>query len=135
MRTEELAKSNAELEHFAYVASHDLREPLRMITNFLQLLERRYNEQLDNDANDFIGFAVDGAKRLDEMINDLLEYSRVTRHKKIFSRSTVESVLNNALMNLKVQIDENNAIITHDPLPIINGDEVFNGSTVTKPHQ
>jgi two-component system, chemotaxis family, sensor kinase Cph1 len=122
-RTKELAKSNAELEHFAYVASHDLREPLRMITNFLQLLERRYNEKLDNDANDFIGFAVDGAKRLDDMINDLLEYSRVTRHEKIFSEINIESVLDNALMNLKVQIDENNALITHDPLPIIYGDE------------
>ena len=67
-RTEELTRSNSELEHFAYIASHDLREPLRMITSFLQLLERRYDNQLDQDAHEYIGFAVDGAKRLDRMI-------------------------------------------------------------------
>ena len=71
-----LAQSNKELEQFAYITSHDLREPLRMITSFLQLLERRYNDQLDQDANEFIGFAVDGAKRLDAMTKDLLQYSK-----------------------------------------------------------
>jgi PAS domain S-box-containing protein len=120
---EELAKSNAELKHFAYVASHDLREPLRMITSFLQLLQRRYNDELDQDANEFIGFAVDGAKRLDQMINDLLEYSRLTRKKVDFSPMNGEKVLDKALINLKVSIEESNAIITHDPLPTINGDD------------
>ena len=84
MRTEELAKSNADLTHFAYIASHDLREPLRMITSFLQLLERRYADKLDHDANEFIDFAVEGAKRLDNMINDLLEYSKITNKEKEF---------------------------------------------------
>ena len=122
-RTEELAKSNAELEHFAYVASHDLREPLRMITSFLQLLERRYKDQLDHDADEFIGFAVDGAKRLDEMINDLLEYSRVTNKEQVFRPVKLENVLEEALINLIVPTEEHNAIIDYDSLPIVNGDE------------
>ncbi len=120
-RTKELAKSNADLEHFAHVASHDLREPLRMITSFLQLIERRYKDQLDADANEFIGFAVDGAKRLDEMIKDLLTYSQVSSEERKFSSINLESILKETLLNLKVQIDENNTVIAHDPLPIVIG--------------
>ena len=119
----ELRHSNKELEQFAYITSHDLREPLRMITSFLQLLERRYKDQLDQDANEFIGFAVDGAKRLDAMTNDLLQYSKITSQKREIIPVNFEHVLEQALTNLKVQIEENNAIITHDPLPTINGDE------------
>lgn len=122
-RTEELAKSNNELENFAYIASHDLREPLRTITSFLQLLEKQYKDQLDDDANDFIEFAVNGAKRLDDMIYDLLEYSKITSHERIFEQVNCEKIFNEALMNLKVSIDETDAVITHDPLPTINGDE------------
>ncbi len=122
-RTEELSRSNSELEHFAYVASHDLKEPLRMIKSFLQLLESRYTDQLDQDANEFIGFAVDGAKRLENMINDLLEYSKVKSKEIKFTTVNSEEILNEVLMNLKVSIEENNAIITHDPLPRINGDK------------
>ncbi len=118
-----LAQSNKELEQFAYITSHDLREPLRMITSFLQLLERRYKDQLDQDANEFIGFAVDGAKRLDAMTNDLLQYSKISSQKKEIVPVNFEHVLKHALENLKVQIEESNAIITHDPLPTINGDE------------
>ncbi|HEX7467265.1 MAG TPA: PAS domain S-box protein, partial [Methanobacterium sp.] len=118
-----LEESNKELERFAYITSHDLREPLRMIISFLQLLERRYKDQLDEDANEFIGFAVDGAKRLDNMTNDLLSYSRITSEKREFKPVNFEHVLEHALENLKVQIEENNAIITHDPLPTINSDE------------
>ena len=122
-RTEELTRSNNELEHFAYVASHDLREPLRMITSFLQLLERRYSDKLDKDAHEFIGFAVDGAKRLNNMINDLLEYSQVTSKDREFINIDSELILNETLMNLKVPIEENNAVISHDPLPTIFGDK------------
>ena len=120
---DKLKRSNKELEQFAYITSHDLREPLRMITSFLQLLERRYKDQLDQDANEFIGFAVDGAKRLDRMTNDLLLYSRITSQKREITPVNFEEVLGHALTNLKVPIEENNAIITHDPLPTIKGDE------------
>ena len=118
-----LELSNKELEQFAYITSHDLREPLRMITSFLQLLERRYKDQLDEDANDFIEFAVNGAKRLDAMTNDLLQYSKITSEKREIKPVNFENVLKEALTNLKVPIEENNAVITHDPLPTINGDE------------
>jgi PAS domain S-box-containing protein len=118
-----LAQSNKELEQFAYITSHDLREPLRMITSFLQLLERKYKDQLDKDANEYIKFAVDGAKRLDAMTNDLLEYSRITSEKREVTTVNFEQVLEKVLTNLKVQIEENNAIITHDPLPTLYGDE------------
>ena len=122
-RTKDLEQSNKELEQFAYITSHDLREPLRMITSFLQLLEKRYNDQLDKNAHEFIGFAVDGAKRLDAMTNDLLQYSKITNKKRETIPVNFEHVLEHALTNLKVQIEENNAIITHDPLPRIVGDE------------
>ncbi len=121
-RTEELARSNAELEHFAYIASHDLREPLRMITSFLQLLERRYKDKLDQDANEFIGYAVDGSRRLNDMITDLLEYSKVTSSEPILIPVNLEEVLEDALINLVIPTEEKNAIIDYDPLPTINGD-------------
>jgi light-regulated signal transduction histidine kinase (bacteriophytochrome) len=94
-----------------------------MITSFLQLLERRYKDQLDKDANEFIAYAVDGAKRLDAMTNDLLHYSKITNEKREIIPVNFEHVLEHTLTNLKVQIEENNAIITHDPLPTIKGDE------------
>jgi PAS domain S-box-containing protein len=122
-RTEELANSNADLNQFVYAASHDLREPLRMITSFLQLLERRYKDQLDHDANEFIGFAVDGAKRLDYMIKDLLEYSRVANKEMMFSDVYLGEVLEQIKLNLKVLINENKAIISYDQMPLVKGDE------------
>ena len=117
-----LARSNQELEQFAYVASHDLREPLRMITSFLQLLKRRYRDKLDSDANEFIDYAVNGAKRLDSMIKDLLQYSQVTIKEVIFKPVNTKSVVEETLINLKVPIDENNANITYDSLPVIYAD-------------
>ena len=115
----DLKRSNKELEQFAYVSSHDLKEPLRMITSFLQLLQKRYSADLDDDANDFINFAVEGAKRLDIMINDLLEYSRIGSKEREFEYLQSENILETVLTNLKTSIEDNNVIIIHDQLPLI----------------
>ena len=102
---DDLARSNSELEQFAYVASHDLQEPLRMISSYLQLLEQRYGEKLDQDAKEFIGFAVDGANRMQLLINDLLSLSRVGTKGKPFSLTSCEEVLAAATDNLAVAIE------------------------------
>ncbi|MDD1764294.1 MAG: PAS domain S-box protein [Methanobacteriaceae archaeon] len=117
-----LEKSNYDLEQFAYVASHDLQEPLRMISSFLQLLQRRYKDNLDKDANDFIGFAVDGASRMQELINDLLAFSRQNTRKIEFEKVNTQKVLDQVIFESKMMIEKNNAIITHGPLPIISAD-------------
>ncbi len=119
----EVQRSNAELKQFAYITSHDLREPLRMITSFLQLLERRYQNQLDADANEFIGYAVDGAKRLDRMIQDILVYSKITNKERNLTYFNTNKVLEQCYLNLKTSIDDNDAQITHDDLPTIKVDE------------
>ena len=119
----ELARSNEELEQFAYVSSHDLQEPLRMIGSYLQLLERRYEGQLDDKADKYIHFAVDGAARMQNIINDLLAFSRVTSRAKELEMSDVESIYNQVLINLEISIKENNAVITHDPLPKVMADD------------
>ncbi len=118
----ELAHSNTELEQFAYVASHDLQEPLRTVTNFTELLAKRYKGKLDKDADEFIGFVVDGSTRMQRMINDLLEYSRVGTRGKPFQPTDCEIVFNEAIANLKVTIEGSGAAITHDPLPTITAD-------------
>jgi chemotaxis family two-component system sensor kinase Cph1 len=118
-----LKVSNEDLEQFAYVSSHDLREPLRMITSFLQLLQRRYADTLDEDANEFINFAVEGAKRMDMMINDLLEYSRIGSTERKFEYVQSEKILETVLINLKPSIENTNTIISHDPLPLIYANE------------
>ncbi|MCL6589488.1 MAG: PAS domain S-box protein [Firmicutes bacterium] len=117
-----LARSNAELEQFAYIASHDLQEPLRMVTSYLNLLARRYQDQLDQDAKDFITFAVEGASRMKTLIDDLLKYSRIGNTGKTFEQVDCGDVLNLALANLQVAIAESEAVITYDPLPALMGD-------------
>src|SRR5690606_6666901 len=116
-------RSNAELEQFAYVASHDLQEPLRMVTSYLQLIEQRFVGELDSDAREFIGFAVDGAARMKSLIIDLLTYSRVQRAKIEFAPVSMQSVLEQVKDNLKVVIDECQAQITNGPLPDITANE------------
>jgi PAS domain S-box-containing protein len=119
---QDLARSNDELQQFAYVASHDLQEPLRMITSYLELLQRRYKGQLDDKADRFIDYAVDGAARMQTLINDLLGYSRVGSRGQDFVRVECEAVLQSVLRNLQVAIAKSNATITHDPLPQVNAD-------------
>jgi light-regulated signal transduction histidine kinase (bacteriophytochrome) len=119
-----LKRSNQELEQFAYVASHDLQEPLRMVSSYTQLLERRYKDQLDQDAKDFIFFAVDGANRMQHLINDLLDYSRVTTRGKPFVKLDLSVVLGHAIANLQKKIQETGAMIVNDDLPFVYGDEV-----------
>ncbi|SDC72077.1 PocR ligand-binding domain-containing protein [Williamwhitmania taraxaci] len=119
----DLKRSNEELEQFAYVASHDLQEPLRMVSSFTQLLEQKYSDKLDTDAHDFIHFAVDGANRMQMLINDLLEFSRVTTRGKEFIKLDTSSVLGQAINNLHAKITETCAIVTSDDLPFVVGDE------------
>jgi PAS domain S-box-containing protein len=123
-KVEELNRSNEELERFAYIASHDLQEPLRMVASYTQLLSRRYKGQLDSDADEFIAFAVDGASRMQRLIQDLLAYSRVgTKAKHLFDTSS-EEALQQALVNLRGAIEESRALVTHDPLPNVLADEM-----------
>ncbi|TAN42317.1 MAG: GHKL domain-containing protein [Nitrospirae bacterium] len=119
----ELKRSNEELRQFAYIASHDLQEPLRMISSYLQLIERRYKDKLDKDADEFIAFAVDGANRLQEMINGLLDYSRIETRGKPFEKTDCESVLQQTFDNMQVAVRESGAVVTHDPLPVVVADK------------
>ncbi|MFC6594286.1 sensor histidine kinase [Kitasatospora paranensis] len=121
-QTADLQRSNAELEQFAYVASHDLQEPLRKVASFCQLLERRYAEQLDDRARQYIAFAVDGANRMQTLINDLLEFSRVGRVHSGQAPVDLEALLRATEDGLGVQIEETGATVTHDPLPTVEGD-------------
>jgi PAS domain S-box-containing protein len=119
---DQLRSSNDELQQFAYVASHDLQEPLRMVTNYMDLLKKRYSELLNEDANEFMDFAVDGARRMQGLLNDLLNYSRVGTQRKPFEAVECETVLIEVLKNLRVAIEESGALVTHDPLPVVIGD-------------
>ena len=120
----ELARSNKELEQFAYVASHDLQEPLRMITSYTQLVGKRYSDKLDTSAKEFMQFAVDGAMRMQRLIQDLLTYSRVGTRGKPFEQIQCGQVLENALANLRIAIEESGTQVTHGELPAVMGDPV-----------
>jgi PAS domain S-box-containing protein len=121
-RTRELERSNAELQQFAYVASHDLQEPLRTVANFTQLLAERYASQLDDDARDFIAFAVDGAVRMQALIQALLAYSRVGTKGRVLEPVDCNEALGRAVSNLRISIAENAAQVSHEELPVIQAD-------------
>ena len=120
----ELERSNKELEQFAYVASHDLQEPLRTVASYVQLLARRYKGRLDHEADEFISFAVEGAERMKTLINDLLTYSRIGTRGKEMEIVNMESVLDRAVGNLELAVEDASATITHDPLPEVRADEI-----------
>jgi PAS domain S-box-containing protein len=119
---EQVSQSNAELEAFAYVISHDLQEPLRMIASYMRLIERRYPEKLDDEGREFISYAVDGAKRMQSMITDLLEYSRVHRQGHSFSPCDTEQCLHGALRNLLPRLSESGGVVDADVLPTVYAD-------------
>ena len=119
----ELERSNNELQQFAYVASHDLQEPLRMVTSYMQLLSERYKGRLDSNADEFIAYAVDGATRMKSLIEALLAYSRVGTKGKEFASIECEAVLKQALNNLRMALKEEKAEVTHDSLPTIMADQ------------
>jgi light-regulated signal transduction histidine kinase (bacteriophytochrome) len=120
-QAEELQRSNADLEQFAYVASHDLREPLRTVSNYVSLLERRYAAKLDDDAREFIAYARDGAKRMNNLILSLLEYSRIGRSGQPSAKLQLNEVVEQACASLQKSIDETGAIIEVSELPQVTG--------------
>lgn len=115
----DLKASNERLERFASTLSHDLREPLRMVSSYVQLLERQYGDDLDEDAREFIGYAVDGADRMQSMIDSLLEYSRVTADEDVFEPTDADAVLEGVLEDLQIRIEETNAVVKADELPTV----------------
>jgi PAS domain S-box-containing protein len=123
-RIEELNRSNDELRQFAYVASHDLQEPLRMVSSFTQLLAKKYKGHLDAEADEFIAFAVDGANRMQQLIQDLLAFSRVGTKGRGLLATPSEQALRRALVNLRAAMEESGAAVTHGPLPVVLADEM-----------
>jgi light-regulated signal transduction histidine kinase (bacteriophytochrome) len=124
-KAEELARSNTDLRVFAHVVSHDLKEPLRVIRGFLGLLKKRYKDQIDKQGMEYIEFTVDGARRMDELIKDILEYSEVGTEDKAFKPVDCSSVVSNAISNLQVAIQESGTIVTYDSLPTVTGNSTL----------
>jgi chemotaxis family two-component system sensor kinase Cph1 len=131
LRARDLTRSNEELQQFAYVASHDLQEPLRMVSSYTQLLERRYRDKLDGDAKEFMEFIVDGAARMKQLIEDLLAYSRVGTRGRDFSEVDSGTALAKALGNLRAAQQASGAVVTHDAMPTVLAD----GSQLTQMFQ
>lgn len=129
-QAQDLARSNAELEQFAYVASHDLQEPLRMVASYTQLLARRYGDRLDDDAHEFIGYAVDGVRRMQGLISDLLAYSRVGSRGESPEMVELEPVMARTIDVLRTAVEESGATVTHDPLPAVQADAVQIGQVL-----
>lgn len=123
-KAEELARSNNELEQFAYVASHDLQEPLRMVSSYTQMLAKRYQGQLDAEADEFIGFVLDGANRMRQLIQDLLKYSRAGSSEVFMAEVDVARLLSETLNDLDCAIQSNRAVVTYDKLPTVTANEV-----------
>lgn len=121
-RTAALQRSNEELLQFAYVASHDLQEPLRVVTTYVQLLSQRYQNALDAEAKEFMGFVVDGARRMQHLIQDLLTYSRVQTAERKLEKTHCDDIIVNVLNDLHETIAETGSVITHDPLPVVLAD-------------
>lgn len=121
-KARDLERSNGELQQFAYIASHDLQEPLRTVQSYLQLLRRRYRAKLDQDADEFIEFAVEGAQRMRHLITDLLSFARVSSRARPFETTPIDEVIDSVLRSLGVAIEERGAEITRDPLPVVNAD-------------
>ena len=122
-RAEDLARSNADLEQFAYVASHDLQEPLRMVNSYMQLLQERYEDELDETAQRYIHYAVDGATRMQSLVRDLLSFSRVGSRGAELVPTDLNQVLEQTLANFELAIKESGAVVTADPLPVVKGDQ------------
>ena len=121
-RAKDLERSNSELQQFAYVASHDLQEPLRMVASFTQLLAKRYKDKLDDDARDFMNYAVDGATRMQALISDLLNYSRIGTQGKALALTDSDALFKWVLDSLQFRIEESGAVIVRDPLPMVMAD-------------
>ncbi len=121
---DQLTRSNQELEQFAYIASHDLQEPLRVVTGYVQLIERKYKTRLDAEADQFMDYIREGVSRMQQLITDLLSYSRLGTRGKPFGRVKVETVLEHATTNLQPLIDQNGAVVAHQALPEVQGDEM-----------
>ena len=119
---DELEESNERLQQFAYVASHDLQEPVRMVSSYMRLLDDEYGDELDEEAQEYIDFAVDGADRMREMIDDLLAYSRVRRQAEPFTEVDADAVLDETLQDLKLRLEEADATVTSEPLPVVEAD-------------
>jgi PAS domain S-box-containing protein len=124
-QTKALAESNQDLEQFAYIVSHDLQEPLRMVTGFLTLIEKKFGSALGEDGGKYIAFAVDGAERMKNLINDLLNFSRVGKDNGEFRDVSIEEIIDNSLILLRQSLEESEAVILKDSLPQIRGNEIM----------